>query len=117
MYKEQVDFRGKTDFNKYFSIQKSKYSRHNIDSICKLFNIDNYIIIKSTRHFKIVSKEDFYNMKYAGYVFYHKDKFNEKLFNEWNILIKSNKLDILFLIRIPIIDTNIVKIINYEDLK
>lgn len=70
----------------YFRILKGKgwWCNLTYEDILNLnINYDDYVILKSTRNQKIVSKEEFLSFKYSGYLFIKKELFNEDVFNFW----------------------------------
>ena len=48
-----------------------------------MFNIDNYWIYKMTSKQRLVSIEDLMDFKYAGYIFFNKEKYNKDYINKW----------------------------------
>jgi hypothetical protein len=71
----KLGFRSKRT-EEIFCIEKLKKGKFTLEDMLKQFNIDDYIIIKGTRNFRVLDKKDFLNNKYCGYTFIRKDIFN-----------------------------------------
>jgi len=54
-----------------------------LDFYLDQFNIEDYWIYKITRHQKKVSIEEFMDFKYAGYIFFKKDKYKMNGVESW----------------------------------
>jgi hypothetical protein len=114
----RVEFRSKRT-EEFFSIQKLKLGRYTIDEIVREFNINNYVIIKATRNFRVLNTEEFYNLNYSCYTFIRKDLFDLRNFNLWNNFLEDNRVDLVFYkdCLFPEFNPNDkIKFIKYEDL-
>ena len=67
----------------YFCLYNKTTGDKYLKDYLPLFNIDDYYIYKYTRHQKEVSIKEFLEFKYAGYVFFKKDKYNKKHIEKW----------------------------------
>lgn len=67
----------------YFSLQKEKSSKNNLQFYLDIFNHQDYYIYKSTNRFKEVSYDDLLEFKYAGYIFFKKDMYSKEWIDIW----------------------------------
>ena len=74
--------------SKHFFIQKMIGSNKSLEYYLDQIKIEDYILIKMTRNFRIINIEEIY--KYAGVLFIKKDIFDEENFNLWQNWIKNN---------------------------
>jgi len=57
--------------------------RKPLDYWLNILNINDYWIYKMTSKQRIVSIEEFMDFKYAGYIFFKKEKYNKDDINKW----------------------------------
>lgn len=74
--------------SQHFFIQKMRRSNKSLEYYLDQIKIEDYILIKRTRNFRIINIENI--EKYAGVLFIKKDIFNEENFNLWQNWIKNN---------------------------
>lgn len=74
----------------YFRLEFLRASKHNLQFYLDQFDINDYYIFKSTRHFKLVEIEYFLDFKYAGYILFKKDKYNLENTLKWIDFMKNN---------------------------
>ena len=79
----------------YFDIIKIKTKSpawlkriHPLEYHLEKIDLDNYYIYKKTAHFREVTKEQFLEFKYAGYIFFKKDLYCNQEIDEWIEYIK-----------------------------
>ena len=80
----------------YFDIIKIKTKSpvwlkriHPLEYHLEKIDLDNYYIYKKTAHFREVTKEQFLEFKYAGYMFFNKDLYCNQEINEWIVFLKT----------------------------
>jgi hypothetical protein len=61
----------------YFIIKKLTQSNKDLDYFTNQFEPDDFYIMKATGRFKQVSTKEFFDFKYAGYVFFKKELYEK----------------------------------------
>lgn len=74
----------------YFALLYSRRSNLFLSDFVHQFDFENYWCFKATNHQRLVSKENFLNFKYAGYVFFEKDLYDVNNILEWIDWLKVN---------------------------
>lgn len=72
----------------YFKIQKHKQG-YDFELIKDVIKYDEYYMYKLTGKQREVTIEDFFEFKYAGYVFFKKDLYNKQWIDMWIEFINS----------------------------
>jgi len=84
-----------------FRITKVRRSNLTLNEILTKINYfdneDDYIIMKATNRFKIVTYQDFTLLKYGGYIFVKKSIINYDNLNSYFNYLSINKIDVPYL--------------------
>jgi len=85
-----------TVYKDYIKISKSK-NAVNDDKMSDIINtLDNYIIVKASKWFRIITNDEFKEMKFAGYILFDKKYYSIEYINRWLDLSKPfPSIDIL----------------------
>jgi hypothetical protein len=67
----------------YFTIEKTNSDGYDIEDILQKINHEAYWIYKYSNKQKQVSIEEMKEFEYAGYIFFHKSKYNPDYINHW----------------------------------
>ncbi len=70
-----------------FILMKLTNYKTTLEEQLKSFNVDDYWIVKSSNCFKFV--DDLEDMKYAGYIFLHKDNYTKEYIESWLEILYS----------------------------
>jgi len=82
----------------WFRLDKSNIKGDHLNFYLNKFNVDDYFIVKRSDIFRLVSKEDFINFKYVGYILFKKNIYSNEWIDEWiEFLYKDLNLMIKFL--------------------
>ena len=81
----------------YFYIKKLTSSQNDLEFYTNQFNPDDYYIYKKTDKFKEVFLKEFFDFKYAGYIFFKKRKYDKKHIDIWIDWFYKNRFRILYL--------------------
>ena len=97
-----------------FLIWKSYKYGKSLDYFTSQINFDNYFIYKSSGKQKEVTKEDFLKFEYSRYIFFNKNKYDNKIINKKLNYIFKNKINFLFISKpLPrLSDLKKIKVIN-----
>jgi len=73
----------------YFKLMYARKSNKKLEDYLPLFNKEDYYILKSTYHQRLVTYDDLLEFKYACYVFFKKDLYDIDKIIEWVDYLKS----------------------------
>ena len=60
----------------YFKLMYARKSNKKLEDYLPLFNKEDYYILKSTYHQRLVTYDDLLEFKYSGYIFFKKDLYD-----------------------------------------
>ena len=85
----------------WFSLKKTKKEHKGkpLMEYLNLINFEDYHILKRTNKQRLVTKEDVYKFKFAGYLFLRKQEYTREHIEMWLDFIQDNKLLLPFLDR------------------
>ena len=79
-------------------LKRTSSDAKDLDFFLKQFNLEDYIILKGSNSFRIVSTEDFLEFKHSNYVFFSKDKYEVNDIQRWlDTINKELKIPVNYL--------------------